>query len=90
MVIQNKAGEGSFDPVTIADREAELAIRSVLRKHCPQIGFYGEEHEAIASDNGLLWVVDPIDGTRAFMSGMPLWGTPHWPVQRSGRHTGVA
>ena len=75
MAVQNKAGTGSFDPVTIADREAELAIRSVLREHCPLIGFYGEEHEAIASDNGLLWVVDPIDGTRAFMSGMPLGGT---------------
>lgn len=75
MDVQNKASAGSFDPVTIADQKAELAIRNVLRKHCPEIGFYGEEHEAIASDNGLLWVVDPIDGTRAFMSGMPLWGT---------------
>ena len=75
MDVQNKASAGHFDPVTIADREAELAIRRVLREHCPEIGFYGEEHETIASDNGLLWVVDPIDGTRAFMSGMPLWGT---------------
>jgi len=74
-VVENKAGANSFDPVTIADREAELAIRSVLRRHCPEIGFYGEEHVAIASDNGLMWVVDPIDGTRAYMSGMPLWGT---------------
>ncbi|MFK8079150.1 MAG: histidinol-phosphatase [Granulosicoccus sp.] len=73
--VENKAGMGSFDPVTVADREAELAIRNVLREQCPDIGFYGEEHEAIASNNGLLWVVDPIDGTRAFMSGMPLWGT---------------
>lgn len=75
MAVENKATAGSFDPVTVADREAELAIRGVLRKHCPDIGFYGEEHESIASNNGLLWVVDPIDGTRAFMSGMPLWGT---------------
>ena len=73
--VENKAGEGSFDPVTVADREAELAIRHVLREKCPEIGFYGEEHESIASENGLMWVVDPIDGTRAFMSGMPLWGT---------------
>lgn len=73
--VENKAGVGDFDPVTVADREAELAIREVLREKCPEIGFYGEEHEAIASDNGLMWVVDPIDGTRAFMSGMPLWGT---------------
>lgn len=75
MDVENKAGVGQFDPVTIADKEAELAIRAVLREHCPDIGFYGEEHAAIASDNGLMWVVDPIDGTRAFMSGMPLWGT---------------
>jgi len=73
--VENKAGAGSFDPVTVADREAELAIRHVLRNACPDIGFFGEEHEVIASDNGLMWVVDPIDGTRAFMSGMPLWGT---------------
>lgn len=75
MNVENKAGAGRFDPVTVADKEAELAIRKVLRSHCPDIGFYGEEHAAIASDNGLVWVVDPIDGTRAFMSGMPLWGT---------------
>ena len=75
IAVENKAGMGNFDPVTIADKEAELAIRSVLQEHYPDIGFYGEEHEVIASKNGLMWVVDPIDGTRAFMSGMPLWGT---------------
>ena len=75
IAVQNKAGVGDFDPVTIADKEAELAIRTVLHEHYPDIGFYGEEHEVIASKNGLMWVVDPIDGTRAFMSGMPLWGT---------------
>ena len=73
--IENKASAGGFDPVTIADKEAELAIRSILGEHYPAIGFYGEEHEAIAGSSGLMWVVDPIDGTRAFMSGMPLWGT---------------
>lgn len=73
--VENKASAGNFDPVTVADREAELAIRSVFRSRCPEIGFYGEEHDTIASENGLIWVVDPIDGTRAFMSGMPLWGT---------------
>lgn len=73
--VENKASQDQFDPVTIADREAELAIRHVLRTRCPEIGFYGEEHDTISSKNGLIWVVDPIDGTRAFMSGMPLWGT---------------
>jgi len=73
--IANKAAEGAFDPVTVADQLAETAIRDCLRAEFPEIGFYGEEHDAITSKNGLLWVVDPIDGTRAFMSGMPLWGT---------------
>ena len=75
VVVENKAGRGSFDPVTAADREAELAIRDVLIKHFPDVGFYGEEHEAVTGSSGLIWVVDPIDGTRAFMTGMPLWGT---------------
>ncbi|MBX2880803.1 MAG: histidinol-phosphatase [Granulosicoccus sp.] len=74
--ISNKAsGTTGFDPVTEADRLAELAIRDSLRKDFPDIGFFGEEHEALAGSSDLLWVVDPIDGTRAFMSGMPLWGT---------------
>lgn len=75
MAVENKAGEHAFDPVTQADRQAEIAIRESLRADFPDIGFYGEEHDAIGSDSGLTWVVDPIDGTRAFMSGMPLWGT---------------
>ena len=75
MAVDNKAAAGQFDPVTIADKEAELAIRSVLLSRFPDIGFFGEEHENVDSKNGLMWVVDPIDGTRAFMSGMPLWGT---------------
>lgn len=73
--VANKAGEFAFDPVTQADKEAELAIRDILTSAFPDVGFYGEEHAAIESGSGLTWVVDPIDGTRAFMSGMPLWGT---------------
>ena len=75
MLVENKAGETAFDPVTEADRQAEIAIRESLRVQFPDIGFYGEEHAAIVSDSGLTWVVDPIDGTRAFMIGMPLLGT---------------
>ena len=75
MDVENKASAGLFDPVTVADRDAEVAIRAVLQESRPQIGFYGEEHAITPSENGLMWVVDPIDGTRAFMSGMPLWGT---------------
>lgn len=75
LTVSNKAGKHAFDPVTEADRLAELAIRDSLQRDFPTIGFLGEEHEAVAGSSGLLWVVDPIDGTRAFMSGMPLWGT---------------
>jgi len=73
--IVNKADSQDFDPVTKADKEAELEIRKVLLSSFPDIGFYGEEHAVVESSSGLTWVVDPIDGTRAFMSGMPLWGT---------------
>ncbi len=73
--VDNKAGEQAFDPVTQADKQAEIAIREVLSADFPAIGFYGEEHDVVESASGLTWVVDPIDGTRAFMSGMPLWGT---------------
>ncbi|MFK8078402.1 MAG: histidinol-phosphatase [Granulosicoccus sp.] len=73
--VDNKAGENAFDPVTQADKEAEIAIREILSTEFPRVGFYGEEHDAVESESGLTWVVDPIDGTRAFMSGMPLWGT---------------
>lgn len=73
--VENKAGDTAFDPVTEADRMAELAIRERLLAEFPDIGFHGEEHDVVAGQNGLTWVVDPIDGTRAFMSGMPMWGT---------------
>ena len=73
--VANKADGAAFDPVTIADRESELLIREVLARDFPEIGFYGEEHAPEFGNSGLLWVVDPIDGTRAFVSGMPLWGT---------------
>ena len=73
--VTNKADGAAFDPVTIADRESELVIREVLARDFPEIGFYGEEHAPEFGNSGLLWVVDPIDGTRAFVSGMPLWGT---------------
>lgn len=65
----------TIDPVTRADREAEAIIRRVLLEGAPDIGFFGEETGSHESRDGLLWVVDPIDGTRAYISGMPMWGT---------------
>ena len=71
--IENKAGPGSFDPVTDADRDAETIIRGRIAEAYPEHGILGEEfgHQ---EGNGLTWVIDPIDGTRAFMTGMLHWG----------------
>lgn len=72
--VDNKFAEG-FDPVTEADRAAERAIRALIGEVFPEDGILGEEFGAVASGNGRTWVIDPIDGTRAFISGLPLWGT---------------
>ncbi|WP_375228463.1 histidinol-phosphatase [Roseobacter sp. S98] len=69
----NKLDDG-FDPVTEADRAAELAMRDVLARHRPDDGILGEEFGALSGKTGLTWVLDPIDGTRGFISGTPTWG----------------
>lgn len=63
-----------FDPVTKADRAAELAMRAVLAEARPQDAILGEEFGEQAGSSGLQWVLDPIDGTRGFISGTPTWG----------------
>src|SRR5918992_2376345 len=73
--VKNKAGKGGFDPVTVADRSAERAISRALAKHWPEHGLIGEEFGCRHAPGGLHWVVDPIDGTRAFILGLPVWGT---------------
>jgi histidinol phosphatase-like enzyme (inositol monophosphatase family) len=70
----NKNTDGSFDPVTIADRAAEAAIRAILAIERPNDGVFGEEQAPTEGTSGLTWVIDPIDGTRAFISGLPTWG----------------
>lgn len=72
--VDNKAGGGAFDPVTRADREIELAIRGALAERFPDDGIYGEEHGETRGRTDRRWIIDPIDGTRAFMTGMPAWG----------------
>ncbi|MEM7507067.1 MAG: histidinol-phosphatase [Pseudomonadota bacterium] len=71
---ENKAGAGDFDPVTAADREAESAMREILGRTRGDDGIFGEEHGQSTGKSGLTWVLDPIDGTRAFISGLPSWG----------------
>ena len=63
-----------FDPVTVADRAAEQSIRAVIAERRPHDAILGEEFPTSAGTSGLTWVVDPIDGTRGYLSGTPTWG----------------
>ncbi|MGJ7510623.1 histidinol-phosphatase [Variovorax sp. GT1P44] len=62
-------------PVTQADRAAEAAMRDILGVERASDGIYGEEHGQVRVDAERVWVLDPIDGTRSFITGSPLWGT---------------
>ncbi|NQV47676.1 MAG: histidinol-phosphatase [Rhodospirillaceae bacterium] len=62
-------------PVTIADREAESVMRELIEKTFPDHGIHGEEHGAIRMDSEFIWVLDPIDGTKSFVTGKPTFGT---------------
>jgi myo-inositol-1(or 4)-monophosphatase len=73
--VENKSHTGIFDPVTAADRAAETAMRMLIRKTFPAHGIIGEEFGDERPDASYVWVIDPIDGTKSFISGMPAWGT---------------
>jgi histidinol phosphatase-like enzyme (inositol monophosphatase family) len=75
IAVENKKLKGTFDPVTAADRAAETVMRGLIRKHFPAHGIVGEEFEDVESDAPYVWVLDPIDGTKSFIAGMPVWGT---------------
>ncbi|MFT3728950.1 MAG: histidinol-phosphatase [Terricaulis sp.] len=72
-LVGNKAARG-FDPVTEADRASEQRMRQLIEAGFPDHGILGEEFGAKPSSSGYQWILDPIDGTRAFISGLPLWG----------------
>ena len=72
---EDKGGAAGFDPVTQADREAEAAIRRLIAERYPDHGVIGEEYGEDRPDADHVWVLDPIDGTRAFIAGLPLWTT---------------
>ena len=72
--VANKAG-AAFDPVTDADREAERAIAALVAETYPHHGLIGEEFGERAGDGPYRWVVDPVDGTRAFVCGAASWTT---------------
>jgi myo-inositol-1(or 4)-monophosphatase len=73
--VEDKSRGGGFDPVTAADRAAELAMRTLIRQKFPTHGIIGEEFGPERADADFVWVLDPIDGTKSFISGMPAWGT---------------
>jgi len=82
--VEDKSRGGAFDPVTAADRAAELAMRTLIRQKFPTHGIVGEEFGPERGDAEFVWVLDPIDGTKSFISGMPAWGTLI-ALTRSGR-----
>ena len=74
MHVENKAAGRDFDPVTAADRAAEEAMRREINIRFPDHGVIGEEFADVDGDGPFRWVIDPIDGTRAFIMGWPMWG----------------
>ena len=75
MHASDKSHGGVFDPVTEADRAGETIMRRMISEHFPSHGIIGEEFGSQAPDADYCWVLDPIDGTKSFISGMPVWGT---------------
>jgi myo-inositol-1(or 4)-monophosphatase len=74
LAVENKKARG-FDPVTAADRAAEQTMRTLIREQFPNHGILGEEYGSERTDAEYVWVLDPIDGTKSFISGMLAWGT---------------
>ena len=72
--MEDKNKGGRFDPVTEADRAAEVVMRRMIEAQFPAHGIIGEEFGSVRADADYVWVLDPIDGTKAFISGLPTWG----------------
>lgn len=75
LTVENKNFGGALDPVTVADKAAEAAMRALIRREFPLHGIRGEEFPDERADAEYVWLLDPIDGTKSFISGMPAWGT---------------
>ena len=73
--VEDKGRKGAFDPVTAADHAGEAAMRQLIKATFPSHGIVGEEFGNEAEDAEYVWVLDPIDGTRGFITGLPSWGT---------------
>lgn len=83
LTVENKLSE-AFDPVTVADRAGEVAMRDLISAVHPDHGILGEEYGSVGLEREHVWVLDPVDGTRSFITGIPLWGTLIG-LRRSGR-----
>jgi len=75
MAVDNKETNGPFDPVTDADIEGERVMRKAIQKAFPEDSIEGEELPDFKGSNAFSWTLDPIDGTRAFVAGVPVWST---------------
>ena len=84
LVADNKASVG-FDPVTAADRGAERALRSLIEAEFPDHGIWGEEYGLVRGDAAMRWSLDPVDGTRALICGLPSWAILVGLIE-NGRH----
>ena len=73
--VAHKQGRYDFDPVTEADKGAERAIREAVARERPQDGVLGEEYPETEGTSGYRWILDPVDGTRAFITGRHEWGS---------------
>jgi myo-inositol-1(or 4)-monophosphatase len=73
--VEDKGSAAGFDPVTAADRAAETAMRTLIKRSFPEHGIVGEEYGNERSEAEYVWVLDPIDGTKSFITGMPVWGS---------------
>ncbi len=73
--VENKNAGRDLDPVTEADRAAEAVMRRMIKDSFPQHGIVGEEFGSERADADYVWVLDPIDGTKSFIAGLPIWGT---------------
>jgi myo-inositol-1(or 4)-monophosphatase len=74
-MLEDKSRGGAFDPVTEGDKAGETVMRHLIRRQFPAHGVIGEEFGNENAEAEYCWVLDPIDGTRAFISGIPVWGT---------------
>src|SRR6185369_7199215 len=73
--VEDKGSAAGFDPVTAADRAAESTMRALIKRSFPEHGIVGEEYGNENGDAEYVWVLDPIDGTKSFITGMPAWGS---------------